>query len=205
MFANSSNAPRIPAYVWAALAVAVVLILGSFWWADSPNRAATGRAEAARVVAPTGDAPQGRCGNSLVTAPLPGLPSPADVSASSGPRVQVEPVVPKAKKMGPAERSTRRSGAVSVRDMFPVGSIVVGAPRVGHPFRRMPELYPSFSYGGKLWSPTGRFAYSGQVQLASTGRTLSGRKLYALADTVGPGTALFVQSADDSDRFAIYR
>ena len=192
-------------YVWAALATAAVLIFGSFWWAAFQNSAAPRRAEAAKGATPTAAAPQGRCDDGSTTGSRRGSVSPTDLAGSSQVRVEVTPASPQADKVPPAKPQTPNLGAVSVRDMFPVGSVVVGAPRLQHPYRKMPELFGSFAYGGKLWSPTGRFAHSGQVQLVPTGRRLDGRKLYALANTAGPGGALFVQSADDSDRFAIYR
>ena len=188
MNAGFGRGSRVCDYMWATVAVAVMLTLGSIWWAGSAECGERGGAMA-------GNDPVGS---------LPGL------SVSDEARVCVTPVVPKPERsempnIQPAGRKLGRAGKVSVRDMFPVGNIAQHAPRMAHPYRTIPELFGSFEYDGRLWMPTGRFARWYQVELVPLGPALNGRGLYALANTSAPSAALFVQSGRDPHRFAIYR
>ena len=101
-------------------------------------------------------------------------------------------------------RHARRPGSL-FPDMFPVRSIAADAPRVAHPYREVPELFPSFFYDEKMWSATGTFARADQVGLAPIGREMDGRSVYALANTASHSAVLFVPSSRDPNRYAIYR
>jgi len=94
-----------------------------------------------------------------------------------------------------------------VRDMFPVGRIIQGTPDQSHqPQEAKPaELFPSFSYAGRLWAYTGNMATSQQVDMVATGFSVGNRQVYKLSSDDGTSSVVFVQSSQDADRFAIYR
>jgi len=89
--------------------------------------------------------------------------------------------------------------------MFPVGSITRELPRPPQP-QQPAESYPRFEYQGKMWSATGKFVVSNQVDLVPAGPKLpTGQALYAINGGDGGDSVLFVQSETSPDEFAIYR
>ena len=98
-----------------------------------------------------------------------------------------------------------KAGVPSARGMFPVGDVLKDLPQPPHPYRVVPELFPSFVRAGKLWQPTGGFAWASQLDLAPTGSQVGGRRISALANTAAPDRVLFVQSLANPRKFAIYR
>ena len=209
MNADYIDSNIVPKWAWIIMATAFLLVITAIWWASSANKPERAKidvsnrppVDATRYTPPPvyrvmEDPPP------QAFAQEPKILRVATVTVSSPP-----PSLP----AGPVKKHTAPKQHVahqpinSVRDMFPMGNVVDNLPRVNHPFRTPPELFPSFSYTEKLWSFVGSFAYSGQVDLVSIGYRVGDKNIYALADTKGPGKALFVQSDRDPDRFAIYR
>jgi len=89
--------------------------------------------------------------------------------------------------------------------MFPVGPIAASVPQLLHPYRHVAEPFPSFAYGGKLWEFTGKFVSWRSIDPVPTGFALGDRSLYALANTSGPGSVLFLRTDSDPGKFAVYR
>ena len=96
--------------------------------------------------------------------------------------------------------------ASAIRGMFPMGNVLASSSYA--PQRKTTtakEIFQSFSYEGRLWQFTGKYAYIGQIDITPTGFELDHRKVYAFANTAAPDKILFVQSMRDPNRYAIYR
>lgn len=187
-------------YAWVAAAAAFLLILGAVWFASSLGGGTRGNAD---TPAGTG---QG-VGDRVYTERI-----PADRAEAPVATVQVAPVGsanPVVTGLGTAPRTLKpqpKPQTVTPRDMFPMGDITMGMPRVSHPYRQIAELFPSFEYEGRLWSPTGKYVRAYEVDLVPTGYQLATeQKLYAIANTSAPDAVLFVRSALNPDKFAVYR
>jgi hypothetical protein len=86
-----------------------------------------------------------------------------------------------------------------------MGAIAGFVPKLPHPYRQMPEPFPSFAYGARLWRFTGRLVSWRDVDSVPTGFSLGERPLHALANTAGSGSVLFLRTDRDRGTFAIYR
>jgi hypothetical protein len=183
-------------WIWVAGGVAVAMIIAGLVWSASSGEAKRAVVKP-RVVASRPEA---------APAPVPAAPRPAQ------PRVAVKVIAksrPEAKSASTSSCSSAARAAAALitpRSMFPMGDVTRGLPLASVELYRPPaEAFPSFGYGSKIWNFSGRFARPRQVELAPTGLFLGRRKLFALANTAGPGSALFLQSSTDPGRFAIYR
>lgn len=214
MNADHDDKINVPKWTWIIMAVAFLLITSAAWWASSASSPGIAKVDVSSnpmtdsrrhtPLLPNNamDEP-----SSQAFAPDPGSMPPAKVYVSPMiPNSSVRPVNPQATvKQRVAPKVVVRRPVNKVHDMFPMGNVVDNLPHEQHIFRTPPELFPSFSYAGKLWSFGGTFAYAGQVDLATIGYRVGDRDIYALANTQGPGRVLFVQSGSDPNKFAIYR
>jgi len=184
-----------------ATAVAFALVFAVVWFASSLGGGVRDQAEASKPPIPErvgditrgGTAPNGPSGGVVKV-----VPSDTTITAV--------PLDPRTSKTACAPRVKSKAKPVTPRDMFPVGNVVRNMPEFAHPYRQIAELFPSFEYGGKLWMATGRFVNALQVDLTPTGLQFTdGRKLFALANTSSPDSVLFVQSANNPYKFAVYR
>lgn len=165
-----------------ATAAAFALVFGVVWFTSSLSGGVRGEADASKPALPD------RVGQDSYGPAPPGELRVGVVKAACAPRVANKP------------------RPVTPRDMFPVGNVVRNMPEFAHPYRQIAELFPSFEYENRLWMATGRFVNITQADLTPTGYQFTdGRQLYALANTSAPDSVLFVQSANDPYKFAVYR
>ena len=211
MNADQNDKINVPRWAWIIMTTAFLLVISAIWWASSASVPRTARVDVSRKpVTDNGYIPPQSY--SVVGEPSPqafaqdsrSMP-PASVNiSSSSPGLPAGPVKPRFKQRL-APKLVVRKPANIVHDMFPMGNVVDNIPQQRHMFRTPAELFPAFSYAGKLWSFGGTFAFSGQLDLVTVGYKVGDKDIYALANTTGPGRALFVQSDQDPDKFAIYR
>ena len=172
-----------------ATAAAFALVFGVVWFASSLGGGVRGEADVDKPALPD------RVGRDTYGSAPPGEPKVAVVKATSSDTAITAP-----------PRVAGKPRPVTPRDMFPVGNVVRDMPEFAHPYRQIAELFPSFEYENRLWMATGRFVNVTQADLTPTGYQFTdGRQLYALANTSAPDSVLFVQSANDPYKFAVYR
>ncbi len=182
-------------------AAAFALVFGVVWFASSLGGGVRSEAEVNKPALPNTTADEAH-GTPQPTGPSAGLVrvAPSDTS------VTAIPPDPRRSKPACAPRVINKPRPVTPKDMFPVGSIAQNTPVFAHPYRKIAELFPSFEYDGGLWMATGRFVTAMQADLTPTGyRLLDGRKLFAVANTSAPNSVLFIQSANNPYKFAVYR
>lgn len=194
---------RVPVYKHALIgaAGAFALVFGIVWLASSLGGGIRSDSEVGKptVVPRTDDqaeytAPRLESGEAVAKV------TPSDTSITGIPTDYRRP------KTASAPTVSVKPRPVTPKDMFPMGNIISGLPKVAHPYRQIAELFPSFVYGGRVWMSTGRFVTAMQADLVPTGyRLVDGRGIYALANTSAAGSVLFVQSGQDPYKFAIYR
>ena len=192
-------------WAWVALAgVVLVMFIAVLWSASSPkptsdkldvSRTPRPAASAAGPTAtyqppPTPAFPMGSAPTST-----PSFPAPAPVVRVTPRSMPTPPIVPEAKPK-PISATT---------GMFPMGDVVRQQTPTYHPYRGPRETFGSFMYGSKLWQFTGRYATGDALDLTPTGFDLGGRGMFAFANSSAPDKVLFVQSALDPGKFAIYR
>lgn len=178
-----------------ATAVAFVLVFGVVWFVSSLGGGVRDEADASKPTIPDG------LGEEPYGAPPPKVAVVKAVAADAN--ITVHPPDSKSLKTACAPRIKNKK---TLKDMFPMGSVINSMPEFTHPYRRIAELFPSFEYSGRLWMATGRFVNAAQAELTPTGYQFEdGRKIFALANTSASGVALFVQSADNPFKFAVYR
>lgn len=218
MDADPKREFMITKQIWPAAVIALVVIFMAAWLAswlvgNPPTSAAVSKPP---TLAPL------RYG----TEPLPNyspqravpVETPAEVARSlpdlshyARARVTVRPAdppahTPKAPDVAAKTDSRQPEKSTSpVHDMFPVGDIMKNTPEVAHPYRQMEPAVPSFQYEGRIWTPTGAYADSEQVDLTPAGFALDGHDVYALSNASAPEEVLFLRSASDPDRYSIYR
>ena len=179
MNVNRSGKLTLPGWTWLAAGLGFVMVLAAVLWPGSPPK--PGSAGAAR--------PNARSAAGLAAELKDhGVAAPAASTETDRSRV-----------------SSYKSVADPLRGMFPMGDVTANLREAVHPYREAPESFPAFGYAARLWLFTGRFVTADQVSLVPTGYRLDRRKVLALANTAAPGTILFVQSAKDPGRFAVYR
>lgn len=204
---NDRNSSRlvIPSWIWAATVFVFLCILGVVMWvgsSSSPQRIDVSDRDYAKPSPP----PINNYGS---VRPYE-IGSP-DVRNRSAAKVTVTPVEPERTSpelVGKPAKSNRATN--SVRDMFPMGPIVdssipdrqkkepdTSAARVG-------ESFPEFTYGGRQWVFTGKFAASSSLDLAPIDADVDGRRIYSLTDGAASDQVLFVQSRDP-EKYAVYR
>lgn len=212
MDARSNSKLFVPMWVLVSAAAAFVLILGAILWSFNAGGSRTNKVDVGgSSPAALGSGPRWSPMPRQVLPPLPGgSPYLPDQSPAVVRVLPADPQPPPA----PPKRSTakvvvrREAKPVPLSPtsgMFPMGNVLRSLPEVRHPFRQIAELFPSFEYDGRVWAFTGQYAYEGQVDLAPVGVKLNDRDVLALANTQGPGSALFVQSAHNRVKYAIYR
>jgi hypothetical protein len=190
------HAMSVHRWVWVAGGVAVALIVAGLVWSASGGEPKRTVVRPRVVASRPGGAPtpvpaapralQPRVAAKVTPKSSPRAKTGSTDSCSSAAKVRVVPITP--------------------RSMFPMGDVTTGQPMALDQLYRPPtEAFASFGYGSKIWNFSGRYVRPGQVDLVPTGLTLDGRELFALANTAGPGSALFLQSSIDPGRFAIYR
>jgi hypothetical protein len=184
----------VPRWVWAVGGAAVALVVAGLVWSASgsaPERAEpvdVERSVASFSAATPAVNPHSAPGAAVRITPKHRLEAKtaAPGSRPACPRAVVTPITPRA--------------------MFPMGDVTRGLPLASvQLYRPSSEPFPSFGYGAKIWDFSGRYVGPEKVDLVPTGLRLGGRKLFALANTAGPGTALFLQSSKDPGKFAVYR
>ncbi len=196
----------LPAWIWIAAAVSAVLIASGLLYSEpASDRDKIGPEPVVAVDPPPQAAPPAAVASPRVlrfgqTPSLTRVEAPL-VTVSEVTRANL---VPKRNPLPPAVKQVIAAAPVTPRSMFPVG-VIRRAPAAYSPYRQPSEGFPSFSYGHKMWSFVGRFAWAGEVDLVPIGYNLSGRTVYAIANTEGPGEVLFVQSRLDPDKVAVYR
>ncbi|MCL5104090.1 MAG: hypothetical protein M1133_08245, partial [Armatimonadetes bacterium] len=180
------------------------LIIGAVLWSSSTDGVKRHKVDVEVYPAPMGSGPWS-------------IPEPPAIDIAGPPAKGVSPAAPDANKVSQVEAPKKSTPRVAVKPqtvgahpspisgMFPMGNVVRSLPEVEHRFRQVAELFPSFVYAGRMWTFTGQFAYSGQVDLAPTGVKVGDRNIYALTNTQGPGSVLFVQSARNPEKYAVYR
>ena len=181
-------------YVWAGMAAAFFLILGSVWFGSSSVEGVRTIDEVNKPGIPAA-AGRGSAGNVVTQSP--------DPIVSVAPE---NPVIISDVSSVPQRPNPQPPKKITPRDMFPVGNITQNLPAISHPYRQVAELFPSFEYEGTVWSATGKYVRADEVDLTPTGYALAtGQKLYALANTASPDAVLFVRSSTDPSKFAVYR
>ncbi len=195
----------LPNWVWIVAAVSAVLILSGLIWggpSSGPSRTGTDSASAA-------PAPIAQPTTPTVTASAPKVTVYGGSSMLAGAPARIDPVLkPRATAKAcvcPAVTKPAAPLPVTPQSMFPVGVIRPSAQAVYHPYRQPREEFPSFGFGHKLWSFVGRYVAFDQAEVVPIGYNLEGRTVYAVANTAGPGSVLFVQSGFDPGRLAVYR
>lgn len=194
---------RVPVYKHALIgaAAAFALIFGIVWFASSLGGGIRSDSEVAKPALQ-----QSTDAQPEDSAPAPERSEPFVKVEPSDTSVTAVPLDPSRSQTTCAPPNVNKPRPVAPRDMFPMGNVIANLPEVAHPYREIAELFPSFAYGGRVWMATGRFVTAMQADLVPTGYQLAdGRKIYALANTSAPGSVLFVQSARDPYKFAIYR
>lgn len=203
---NDRNSSRlvIPSWIWAATVFVFLCILGVVMWvgsSSSPQRIDVSDRDYAKPSPPPINYGSVR----------PYDIAPQDVRNRSAAKVTVTPVEPERTSPEPVGKPAKSNRATnSVRDMFPMGPIVdssipdrqkkepdTSATRVG-------ENFPEFTYDGRRWFFTGKFAASSSLDLAPIDADVDGRRIYSLTDGAASDQVLFVQSRDP-EKYAVYR
>lgn len=199
MNADQNDRNIITKWPLIAMAAAFLMLVCAVWWASSASVPAKSKVDIANGYGNYSnqakrEIPQGseRGNNGLKVA-----------------TITAKPVAPEEKKVekkeSPPPRCSKPKYKNSVHDMFPMGNVINSLPNVKHIYRVPAESFPSFYYADKMWSFKGTFVYSSEIDLTSIGFNVGDKKIFALADTKGPGRALFVQSERNPEKFAIYR
>jgi len=190
---NSRLASKWPVML---MAIGLALVVGALWWISRPGDRPEPPREAVSdrepLQRPTPDEPAENYAvlqrSALAPVACKNIPEPQAVV-----KVEKAPV------------ALRRPGRMIREDMFPVGNVTGSLPAPAPVFRPSREVFGAFGYAGRLWRFTGRCVFAGHVDLVPTGYQLTGRKLFALANTAAPETVLFVESANTPDKYAVYR
>jgi hypothetical protein len=202
----------VPWWVWVVAAFAAAgLILGAVLWvvtAPPPERVDTSELNDLPLHGP----PMGAGPGTPPAAPraLPARPQPFVVNppSRSAARVRITEVRPSggAKRAGPSVPPLPGlpPADAGVKDMFPMERIVRHPPKALST-QSTGEDFPGFSHEGRMWTFTGRFAASGEVDLSPTYVDVGGRAVYALSGSAESHKALFVQSRTYPGKYAIYR
>lgn len=201
----NDNRVTISKYAWVAMVAMFVLVFGGVWMASSPRESPRDDERATRADVPTYEAFD-RSYAARVPAEPPMPPAPVVGMIPAPAPVVVTPMAPRGGQPKCSPQTKPKPKKTTSRDMFPVGDITRDLPKIGHPYRQIAELYPSFEYKGRLWLATGRYVLSSQADLISTGlRLTTGQYLFALSNASASERVLFVQSELNPDKFAVYR
>ncbi|MCE5315530.1 MAG: hypothetical protein ABFD49_09545 [Armatimonadota bacterium] len=134
------------------------------------------------------------------------LPDLRKRSATAKVTVTPLPPDPQGKSAGNAGH---RAGPGAMRDMFPFGKAVSDFAEPAGSVKRAPaapvELFPEFSYAGKQWWYTGKTVSGNRLEMTPAGFSLDERRVFALAGSDEAASVLFVQSATNPYRYAVYR
>jgi hypothetical protein len=210
-------------WTWLAFSVSFIMIFSAIWWSTitmpAPKKIDTTMDEPLPIDSQNNTG----AGSRYSVPPPPGIPGAeprptVDITpqmpASAGSSVPDETPVseqkvakPRAQVPDPTHEQNEKQTETSVRGMFPVGKVVkkeAAPPASSEQAPAQDRQLPSVSCNGRNWEATGKYADSGQLNLAPTSCQLDGRSLYALADA-GDVKVLFLPSKDNPDRLAIYR
>lgn len=216
---------EVPKYVWVILITAVLMLFSAVWWASAQGR----HIDCDKIG--VGDNPPARPApmnlNNQAPQVASSIPPPSTAPDFPVPKTSVTITpVKHAPHFGTSRHDFKLTRRLASRnqsglgDMFPFGKILPRTVKDSPPATAEPqpsktpppdtrpriiETFPGFEYGGAKWSFTGAYADGRQLQLSSEYTKLAGRSVCGLADVTGKISLLFVQSALDPNRWAIYR